>query len=247
MATFNRSLDFGAAFGALRALLANPDDTKQAFRVIQALGGPTAERLYARFRSTEVVAAVLRDHRALLTTLKDQAKLEAMPETSLGRAYLDFLRSQKITADGLVAASEEGDLYARDLDPARRLFSDRLRDMHDLWHVVSGYRGDLIGETSVLALSSVQTRNPGVALIAFLGFLKEGELTGARTIIAHAFVRGHRAAWLPGVDWEAMLPRPLGEVRAALRLEDTPTYEPVYTSDPRYIEARTNQEACATA
>lgn len=237
MATFNHTYELGTAFRALRAILANPDDTKQAFTVIQALGGPASERLYSRFRGTEVGAAVLRDRRQLLDSLRDQTKLETMPDGSLGRAYLDFLRSQQITADGLVAASVDGDLYAKDLDPERRLFSDRLRDMHDLWHVVAGYRGDLIGEASILALSFVQTWNPGVALIAFLGFLKEGELDGARTIIARALVRGHRAAWLPGVDFEAMLPRPLAEVRAELGLSDPPSYEPVYTSDPRFIEA----------
>ncbi len=237
MATFNHSHDFGTAFRALRAIIANPDDTKQAFTVIQALGGPTGERLFARFRKTDVGAAVLDERRQLLATLSDQAKLDAMPDGSLGRAYQEFLRSQQITAEGLVAASQEGDLYANDLDPQRRLFSDRLRDMHDLWHVVGGYRGDLIGEASILALSFVQTWNPGVGLIAFLGFLKEGELDGARTIIARAFVRGHRAAWLPAVDWEAMLPRQLSDVRAELGLSDTPTYEPVYTSDPRFVEA----------
>lgn len=238
MAQFNHSHDFGAAFRALRAIVANPDDTKQAFRVIEALGGPTGERLYARFRRTEVGATVLREHRQLLATLRDQAKLEAMPHGSLGRAYLEFLRSQQITAEGLVAASEEGELYKQDLDEDRRLFSDRMRDMHDLWHVVAGYRGDLIGEASILALSFAQTWNPGVALIAILGFIKEGELEGARGIIARAFVRGHRAAWLPGVDWEAMLARPLADVRAELGLEGTPSYDPVYTSDPRYIESR---------
>jgi len=237
MATFPQSHDFGAAFRALRAILANPDDTKQAFRVIQALGGPAAEKQFTRFKNSDVGAKILEERRELLSTLRDQAKLEAMPDGSLGRAYLEFLRSQQITADGLVAASMEGDLHGTELDAERRIFSDRLRDMHDLWHVVAGYRGDLIGEAAILALSFAQTRSPGVALISVLGFLKEGELPGARGVIARALVRGHRAAWLSGVDWESMLARPLQEVRAELGLSDTPTYDPVYTSDPRFVEA----------
>jgi ubiquinone biosynthesis protein COQ4 len=184
-----------------------------------------------------VGSEILAENRSLLSALRDQEKLEAMPEGSLGRAYLEFLRSQQITADGLVAASMEGDLHATELDAERRLFSDRLRDMHDLWHVVAGYRGDLIGEAAILALSFAQTRNPGVGMISLLGFLKEGDLPGARGVIVRALVRGHRAAWLSGVDWESMLARPLTEVRRELGLSDTPTYEPVYTSDPRYIEA----------
>lgn len=237
MATFNSRHDFRAAFSALRAILANPDDTKQAFRVIEALGGPTAERQFLRFQESPVGRAALRDRRELLAVLRDVEKLEAMPEGSLGRAYLHFLRSQQITAEGLVAASEEGRRTDEALDADRMLFRDRLRDMHDLWHVVSGYRGDIIGEAAVLAFSFVQTRSPGVGLIAALGFLKTGELPGARGTIARAVARGRRAAWLPGVDWESMLARPLDEVRAELGLLDTPSYEPLYTSDPRFVAA----------
>ena len=84
-----------------------------------------------------------------------------------------------------ITASEEGYGVERGLDEERVLFADRLRDMHDLCHVVAGYRGDLIGEASVLALSFAQTRNPGVGLMALAGFLKIGGVVpGARKLIA---------------------------------------------------------------
>jgi hypothetical protein len=35
--------------------------------------------------------------------------------------------------------------------------------------------------------------------------------------------RGRKAKWLPGTDWEAMLPLPLAEVRQALNITDLPT------------------------
>jgi ubiquinone biosynthesis protein COQ4 len=236
--TFDRPLDFRTAFRALSALFANPDDTKQAFRVAQALTGATGERMYQRFQATDVGRDVLAEHRALLTALKDTRALEALPANTLGRAYLEFLRSQQITAEGLVAASEEGYALAEDLDDDRRLFSDRLRDMHDLWHVVAGYRGDLIGEGAVLALSFAQTRNLGVGLIAILGILKIGTVApGARALIAKGFARGVRAAWLPAVDWESMLARPLDDVRRELGFDAPPTYAPLYTSDPRVAAA----------
>ena len=43
--------------------------------------------------------------------------------------------------------------------------SDRMRDTHDLWHAVTGYKGDLIGEASLLGFSLAQTHNPGIAMI----------------------------------------------------------------------------------
>jgi len=238
MATFQRSFDLVTAFRSMSALLANPDDTKHAFRLVQALSGTAGERMYERFRETLVGRTVLAERRSLLARLKDTAALEALPEGSLGRAYLQFLRSQQITADGLVAASEDGYALDRDLDPERLLFSDRLRDMHDLWHVVAGYRGDLIGEAAVLALSFAQTKNPGVGLIALMGFLKIGSVVpGARAIIVGGLRRGRRAAWLPAVAWESMLARPLADVRRELGLGDPPVYDPVYTMDARALGA----------
>jgi ubiquinone biosynthesis protein COQ4 len=236
MKGFENRHDFASAGRALQTLLRDPDDTKQAFRVIEALGGPATERMYRRFARTALGGQILRERRQLLAALKDTAKLEALPEGSVGRAYLDFLRSQELTAAGLVSASENG--TARDeLDPEHRVFADRLRDMHDLWHVVTGYRGDLVGEAAVLAFSFAQTKNPGVGLIAFAGFLKLGVVPGGRKLVAEAFARGVRAKWLVAVDWEALLARPLADVRRELGIDAPPTYDPIYSTDPRAQQA----------
>lgn len=230
MTRFSSNHDFAAAVRALRTLLRDPDDTKQAFRVIRALGGPATERMFGRFAKTAEGRAILAERRELLRALSDVPRLEALPQGTLGRAYLDFLRAQRLTAEGLVAASEDAPL--EELDDERRLFSDRLREMHDLWHVVTGYRGDLIGEAAVLAFTLAQTRNPGVGLIAAGAFAKIGVLPGARAIVAKAFVRGARARWVVASDWESMLARPLADVRRELGLADVPKYAPVYTTDP---------------
>ena len=236
MATFRRTHDFKTAFAALSAIYADPDDTKQAFTIVQALGGPSAERQFKRFRKTVVGKKALETRRSLLSALTDVARLEALPEHALGRAYLEFLRSQAITADGLVEAMASG-TRADGIGEDRMMWSDRMRDMHDLWHVVAGYRGDMIGEAAVLALTYAQVKNPGAAFIALLGFAKIGaHVPGARRTIAKAFARGVRATWLPSVDWEEMLARPLDEVRAAVGLTNPPSYEPLYKSDPRAQE-----------
>jgi ubiquinone biosynthesis protein COQ4 len=237
MATFERPLDFSAAFAALRELMKNPDDTKQAFRIAQALSGNSGERLYRRFLKTAVGRSVVAERRVLLDRLKDREALQALPEGSLGRAYLDFLRSQQITAEGLVDASQKGYREVSDLEPNRQLLSDRLRDMHDLWHTVTGYKGDLIGEAALLALTFVQTRNPGVGLIALMALLRSGPLPGARRAILEGVARGVRSAWLVSADWERMLAEPLSDVREELRLGAPPKYQPIYTSDPGVREA----------
>src|SRR5688572_3341691 len=96
---------------ATRAALANPKDTKQAFRIASALSLGTPWRMTWRYRRTDVGAERLRTRRRLLDTLMDRDALAAMPEGSFGRAYLAFLDSEGITAEGLVEASQDAGSY----------------------------------------------------------------------------------------------------------------------------------------
>jgi len=213
------------AWRAIRVLLRNPDDTGQVFRIIDALSGNSGEKLYQRFRSDPTGARILQERRSLLKTLEDVAALRALPEGSLGRAYADFVSREQLSADGLVAASAEGG-GGWDYGDERRLVGDRLRDMHDLWHVVTGYGRDLVGEAALLAFSYAQTRNPGVGFIVAVAWLKAG--SGAeRSLIRAGYRRGRSSAWLPAQDWEALLARPLEEVRRELRVGVPPRYTAV--------------------
>ena len=75
------------------------------------------------------------------------------------------MRAGGIDAQGLVDASEEADRRTGEvpLDADRDWFYARLRDMHDLWHVLTGYGRDLAGEATLLAFTHAQTRNRGIA------------------------------------------------------------------------------------
>jgi ubiquinone biosynthesis protein COQ4 len=213
------------AWRAIRALLADPDDTAQVFRIIDALSGRSGERLFARFRATPTGARILEERRSLLGTLSDRDALRALPEGTLGRIYADFVSREQLSADGLVAASAEGGRQV-DFGAERRLVGERLRDMHDLWHVVTGYGRDLVGEAALLAFSYAQTRNRGVGFIVAVAWWRAGRAgAGFRRMIEEAYRRGKRSAWLPAADWEALLSKPLGDVRAELRLGSPPRYE----------------------
>jgi ubiquinone biosynthesis protein COQ4 len=170
-------------------------------------------------------ARILEERRSLLNTLSNREALLALPEGSLGRVYADFVAREQLSADGLVEASVEGGRRL-DIGEQRRLFGDRLRDMHDLWHVVTGYNRDLVGEASLLAFSYAQTRNRGVGFIVAVAWLRAGRAgAGFRRLIEAGYRRGRDSAWLPGADWEALLARPLSEVRQELRVGTPPVYE----------------------
>ena len=151
--------------------------------------------------------------------------MRALPEGTLGREYARFMDAERITADGLEEASQAV-RRVEFVDERAHCLSDRLRDMHDLWHVVTGYGRDLVGEAALLAFSYAQIRNRGVGFIVAIGYLKfwqEGQRDVLPTI-RQGWRRGRKAALLPAADWEALLALPLVEVRRRLRIDDPPAY-----------------------
>jgi ubiquinone biosynthesis protein COQ4 len=232
------------ALSALRALARDPDDTGQVFKIVAALSGNTQQRILRRLQTSSVGQRLLSERRSLLPLLADRERLHALPKNSLGRAYLRFCEQAGITADGLVAASQEGDMT--ELSPGEQYVHARMRDIHDLIHVVTGYQTDLVGEASVLAFTLAQTKNPGLALIVGLAYLRpRGPQAHARPVMREAFARGRKAAWLPAADWEALLERPLADVRRELGIGELAEYRPVWPHEvfknkqPRELRAPT--------
>ena len=213
----------GDAWRAIREVIADPDRTDQVFVIIDALSGNSGERQFRRFAATPVGRRVLSEERDLLSVLGDRDALHALPPGTLGRVYAEFMSSEQISADGLVEASESG---RRDpaLNIDRGRFGMRLRDSHDLWHTVTGYSRDLVGEAALLAFTFAQTRNPGIGFIVAVAYFKSGGFPGARKVIREAYRRGRRSAWLPAADWEDLLGEEIEEVRGQLGLEALPEY-----------------------
>ena len=218
---------FREAWDAIRALVRDPDDTVQVFRIIRAISGNSQERSFQRFLESDHGPKILAEKRVLLETLTDRAYLESLPEGTLGRVYAEFTAREQITVDGLVDASDSVDRGDDELaDPDRMLFGQRLRDSHDLWHVVTGYGRDLFGEAALLSFTYRQIRNRGIGFIVLVAYLKaRGDFAGERMLIRDGFRRAGPAEWLPGADWEALLERPLDEVRRTLGVVPIEHYE----------------------
>lgn len=213
------------AWRAVQALIADKEDTGQVFKVIDALSGGAEERIYRRFIADPVGQRIVAEKRNLIELLNDRERLKALPVGTLGRSYYEFMASENLTADGLVAASEEAPrLYAR--EGAEKIFGDRMRDSHDLWHVTTGYGRDGLGELAQLALYYAQTRNRGIGFIVLMGAYtsaKDAPKVGIWKAVREGYRLGKRAKWLPLADWENLLDKPLEEVRAILGMK-TPAF-----------------------
>ena len=217
---------------ALAALLRDPDDLPQVFTIIESMSGTALHRLVLRFRREDEGRRLLRERPDLGALLADRARLRAMPEGSLGRAYLAFVEAEGISAEGIRDASEVG-RQPTNLNAQFQFVSDRMRDTHDLWHAVTAYKGDVLGELALLAFSLGQHWNVAVAAIVVAGILK-GYGTSDIGLVLDGYRRGRKATrWLPSLEWEALLERPLEEVRRELGVEAVPAYAPLRTTELR--------------
>jgi ubiquinone biosynthesis protein COQ4 len=214
---------------ALTALMRDPDDLPQVFTLIESMSGTAPHRLLLRLRRTETGARLLREQPDIVPTLANRAALRALPDGSLGRAYLAFVESEGISPQGIRDASEKGQ---DGIPPAFEYMHCRMRDTHDLWHAATGYKGDVLGELSLLAFTVAQNWNTAVVMIIVAALFK-GLNRNETRIILDGYLRGRAAAWLPAQEWESLLPLPLDEVRARLKLRAPPEYTAIRTSELR--------------
>lgn len=219
-----QKMQFGVAWRALRRLIADPEDTAQVFQITRAMAGPSVEKGFNRFKATSEGRQILDAEIDLLDTLRDREKLRTLRPDSLGRHYLAFMEQENLSADGLVEASEDGEQWAN-ADMAR--YGQRLRDQHDLWHTLTRYGRDELGELCLLAFTYAQTQNRGIGLIVLMGMLQLRKTYGNGVYRAarRGYRDGRRAAWLPGVAWEQMMARPIDEVRASLGVPEPISYQ----------------------
>jgi ubiquinone biosynthesis protein COQ4 len=204
---------------SVRRLIANPDATEEVFRVIEALKGDSIARAVTRLRQTPEGRSLLESRAQILPLLCDRARLRALPEGTVGRSYVDLMERQGITAEGLVAASASSQRHAG-LTEDEQWLADRLRDIHDLQHVLTGYGPDPLGELCLLSFMTTQTYNRGIAFIVFMArhsarrrFPPGVDLDAC---IEEGAALGRASRWLPALRLEDCLADPLAEVRARL-------------------------------
>ncbi|HEU4427732.1 MAG TPA: Coq4 family protein [Myxococcota bacterium] len=214
------------ALQALRALLADPDDTAKAIEVNLAIDARDFERRFQRFAASPEGRTLLAERPLLADALSDRAALESMHPESLGRAYLGYLEHNGFRATGLlelqceVQARWERDEGLPPIDPVRAWYRDRGTLAHDLFHVVTGYGTDDFGEATLLAFSQAQLGGRANALLTAGATLEVARSLGLGWLrYAHqAWRRGRRAVQLIALPWEELLPLRLATVRRIARV-----------------------------
>jgi len=217
-------------------LLGRSKDPIEGIRVYDILArwlGRGDRRMLARMVAHEQGRRLLEARQDVLAPLTDRETLRSMPEGSVGRALVDFLEAREIYPEELArkvreARAESGG-FAPGASPEVAYLHDRFRDLHDLWHVVTGYDNDWAGEYGVVAFSAQQVGYRSQSIATFLSSLLAA-LTGRPDVLGtwiDARRRARRAPFLLAEDWPAMLGLPLAEVRSRLGLDPPPVYRPI--------------------
>jgi ubiquinone biosynthesis protein COQ4 len=224
----NARRDWRSALIALRRLLANGDDTVQVFRIMRALNANTGARNYHRLLTVPGGGGIAYRRTELAELFSDPAYIAGFAPGTLGAAYRDFLHRTGYSAMGLAEVSA-ADNIPHDAEHPYAWFGRRERDIHDIWHVLTGYQADEpLGEACLVAFSYAQTKGLGWAAIAVGASLKARRVTGswlfARAVI-EGYRNGKRASWLSGEDYERLMHEPIDRVRQPLGIVEPIRYK----------------------
>ncbi len=189
-----------------------------AFEGMFALAGPTVQSEFDRFASSEVGERLLAEHprRDLNAFLADRETLGAMPTGSLAAEYLAYMGGEGMGSsdDFLSAAGLDEKAASFGWTEDQLWFVRRMANSHDLFHVVSGYGRDIIGEIGVNAFTAGQIPLlPVRLLLAYQYLLKPSRPFEWVGFVSRANRHGKRVPSLACVDFEAMFPLPLEEAR----------------------------------
>ena len=113
------------------------------------------------------------------------------------------------------------------LDSELEWFGRRQRDLHDVFHVLTGYGRDLRGEVACLAFTFAQTWNTGLGYLVFRALRDAGWNSELGRLARQAFRRGRRSRWLLDQDWRYLLEVPLDEIRQRFGIGAAPAYQQV--------------------
>ena len=197
----------------LAKFLKHPDSLESVFAIAGGVqNSPLATQMVRYLLNQPGIQAMLADN--WRPNPIDLNALEQLPEGSLGHTYAKQLKDQGLTPEALI-------------DPApitnqREFLIHRLRETHDILHVLTGFSTDGPGELGLQAFNLAQNRSPLAVMLIFGGMLSTLQNDKPLEPLLHALSRGFELGLTANCvisyrledHWE----RPLSEWRQELKL-----------------------------
>jgi ubiquinone biosynthesis protein COQ4 len=210
-----------------RLLMKDKEDTSLVFKIYESLPSKGFMPRVEALTLSEHGEYLRRTEPNLPEILDDHAALRETPKGSLAHAYCDFMESEGLTAAGLVAEADK--LGRPKYDDLVQWFGDRSRDTHDLFHVLTGYGRDALGEQCVLLFTHGQSPTQGHLLIGYAGAANIKKMVwGSKAPVMGAVRQAKRtgkgAPKLIEQPIRELLKQPLDTVRSALNIPEPTQY-----------------------
>lgn len=140
--------------------------------------------------------------------------LGALPVGSLGHDFYRLISDNNFNLE--VVDREAARLH--DMPPAQRYLNLRILQMHDVWHLVGGYRTTVLQEVAISAFSLAQFGHTYSAMLigtaATASLFNSMEAFGlSMQIISEGWLHGRTTPSFMAIEWENEWHLPISEIR----------------------------------
>jgi ubiquinone biosynthesis protein COQ4 len=210
------------AWRHFRKLVADKENTGEVFHIFESLPWKGLFPAAEAFLTSERGQRLREREPSLPTILDDHAALRRMPKGSVAEAYCDFMEAEGLTAQGLVDEFETFMKERGEFNDQFGWYMNRIRDTHDLLHVLTGYGRDALGEQCVLAFTYSQQPSPAHLFIGYAGGIEIRRVMKSDAPVMRAIREGQRLGKacprLAEQPIRELLPLPLEEARRRLNI-----------------------------
>lgn len=210
---------------AVQSLRREANNIEAVWEFLSSYGDASFDYCFQEFIASGVAADVIGARKELFHYLLDINRLKSLPQGSVGRCYIESLENDGVSAEKIIQTS---DRYVEGVgDPEREVFGRRLRDQHDLMHLITGWGREPLGELCLLKFVAIQRHSKGHNDLANLGAfsikMRESSVPVLR-IIGEAKEIAKRSKRVFCLYWEHLLERDLESLRDEVGLQKPQEY-----------------------
>ncbi|MEO1041362.1 MAG: Coq4 family protein [Pseudomonadota bacterium] len=219
------------ALAAFFRLVRNKEETEHVIDFSVNLNGDCLHKTFRRwYQSPNGQLLAHDDPKALLRALDDRDRLRSLPVGTVGRTYAEFMDREGLSTDGVAESYRDKDIITDEFPeayPEYAAFIWYQNLTHDMYHVLTGYNRDSMGELALLNYTSRITGARGIKYLGYMGALRvksEALDLPVFKIMNNGKKMGLQSKDLVTLDFISILDRPLREVRQELNIVPDPLY-----------------------
>ncbi len=210
------------------------EETRYVYDLFQAVSGRAYRQGFEQLSQTENGRRILDGEVKIEKILSQRDWLKNLPEETVGYCYYKMVTTKNFAVDGLLHAAKDAgiDINEPTMFEAFRRYFIHFEVSHDLWHVLSGYDTDALGEICLLEFYRAQWPDFGLRLLSLLGMIgafaeQPKHIKIVRQALREGYTNGGKAEFILGADVENLLETPLIEARAELSIEEPKIYRSI--------------------